>query len=72
MLELAMTSARGNQVPAIVREQPKDLANLHAQDYAPAAPRLSTCGLMCKLNVTDGQSEASPFGVRSNAGLRRV
>jgi hypothetical protein len=43
-----MTSAGGNQVPAIVRKQPKDLADLHAQDYAPAAPRLSTCGLTRK------------------------
>jgi hypothetical protein len=45
VLELAMTSAGGDQQPAFVSKQPEDLADFHAQDYAPGILPPSTCGL---------------------------
>jgi hypothetical protein len=35
VLELAMAFAGCDQNPSVIREQPKNLADLHIEDYAP-------------------------------------
>ena len=50
MFELAMASASCNQHPAVIRELPEDLANLHRGNYARRDAREPNCGLTLELS----------------------
>jgi hypothetical protein len=41
MIELAMTSAGGDQQPPFISKQPEDLADFRARNYAPECMRCS-------------------------------